>query len=134
MMTIFIETNWRIDEEMAFVRSPAKLTGMVFARIPMPDALRDKRRIIHCAYCEKPAVVLDAYFPYYSISNLCAEHRDAPKEGWQMGNGKRYAHYFDSFHSLCWKWETERYAFAQDTDSPKCATCSKALERRRRRA
>jgi hypothetical protein len=33
-----------------------------------------KHKIITCAYCEKPAMILDSYYPYEIAKNKCKEH------------------------------------------------------------
>ena len=35
------------------------------------------RIVIECTYCEEPAIVLDAYYPYLTDWNRCAKHRGA---------------------------------------------------------
>lgn len=58
-------TVFGIDEE-----APLDFPRMTYGR-----ALREKRDIVTCAWCDEPAVLLDSHWPYYSANNRCEKHR-----------------------------------------------------------
>jgi len=33
------------------------------------------RKIITCCQCDKPAVKIDIYYPYFTSQNLCSDHQ-----------------------------------------------------------
>lgn len=48
--------------------------GVVWKRVPPEQARSLGLNVIKCSMCEKPAVSLDHYWPYYSEFNRCADH------------------------------------------------------------
>ncbi len=43
-------------------------------RMTVERATKEKRHIISCSYCRRPAISLDHYWPYHSEANHCAWH------------------------------------------------------------
>ena len=97
-----------------------------WVEMPEAEARRSGQHIIHCSYCDKPAVKLDGFYPWMATGNMCAEHAAMKAGGW--ADGSRRAHYFRGFHSLCWRWESEYYTFpGQVITRPLCSTCAKRV-------
>lgn len=47
-----------------------------WCRMTLRRAQREKRTIIPCSRCDKPAVSLDHYWPYYNDFTRCEDHYD----------------------------------------------------------
>jgi hypothetical protein len=68
------------------IAAPYDCNGRVFVwtkdgewweRMTAKRAALWKRQIITCNQCDKPAVQLDHYWPYYNDRTLCADHLNA---------------------------------------------------------
>ena len=59
---------------MVFVEVEDKEWGVICERVEKEKATTEKMNIITCSMCNKPAVSLDHYWPYYSDHCLCEEH------------------------------------------------------------
>jgi hypothetical protein len=49
-------------------------------RMTLKRALKEKRKIIECEYCNRPAASLDHFWPYMSDDNFCKEHYESRME------------------------------------------------------
>lgn len=45
-------------------------------RMTLARAKKERREIISCSYCRRPAISLDHFWPYHSEVNHCAWHRN----------------------------------------------------------
>ena len=75
------------NAEVFHVSAPFSNNGMVFVDVDdgkcdwkrVPEAEADPAKIIRCSEpgCEKPAVMLDHFYPYHSENNRCEGHGGA---------------------------------------------------------
>ena len=57
---------------MVFVEVQDEDVGLWWKRVAKEEA--EEGKIIKCSMCDKPAVSLDHYWPYYTERCLCADH------------------------------------------------------------
>lgn len=58
-------------------------------RMSYSRAVKEKRVIINCSYCKRPASRLDHYWPYMSEMNACSEHMNSFREGMSKDGSKK---------------------------------------------
>ena len=70
------------------INAPYDNNGMVFVytedhmlweRMSLKQAKKEKREIITCCQCDKPATSLDHHYPYMTGRNLCDDHDYRPE-------------------------------------------------------
>ena len=60
-----------LSEEMVFVQVDDN-NEIDWEEVPLNHA--EEEKIIRCSKCEKPAVSMDHYWPFYSDNCLCPDH------------------------------------------------------------
>ncbi len=68
-----INANYAATEGNVFVEVES---AGEWERMKETDAVEQKRRVIPCTYCAKPAISLDHSWPYLTEATYCADHRD----------------------------------------------------------
>ena len=69
---VFVEYNFRYKYEKNGKTRIEVQPG--WKRMTLKRAKREKRNIIRCCVCDKPAVSLDHLWPYDSYRNRCKKH------------------------------------------------------------
>ena len=71
------------DKMIMHINAPYDNNGMVFVhtedhmwweRMSLKQAKKEKREIITCCQCDKPATSLDHHYPWMIGQNLCDDH------------------------------------------------------------
>ena len=74
---IHISANYAAGKKRCFVVTHARrLDGPSWKRMTLARAKKEKRDILRCSYCSRPAISLDHHWPYHSEANHCAHHRN----------------------------------------------------------
>lgn len=64
-----------------------------------PESEAEGGRVIVCTHCDKPAVQLDHFWPYYSEHNLCTFH--AAPTGWAKTQWGKKWHWIEKGRYTC---------------------------------
>lgn len=72
-----LSANYAATKGFVFVE--VKEDRRDWERVKKSDAIKNKRHIIRCSYCTKPAISLDHSWPYLQEATYCADHRDWQK-------------------------------------------------------
>lgn len=81
---VFVQYTYR----RSYVKDGEKLVEEMdsWKRMTLAKAKKEKRTIIPCSMCDKPAVSLDHHWPYENLFNRCKKHYGANVEEWLKQN------------------------------------------------
>jgi len=97
-----------------------------------PESEAEGKRVIVCTHCDKPAIQLDHFWPYYSDHNLCAFH--AAPTGWAKTQwGKKWHWIEKGLFTCCWGLRYSgrvRLAVDKPEEGTICKRCHAQISRR----
>lgn len=72
-----ISANYAAGKKHCFVLTHLRhRDGPRWKRMTLARAKKEKREIMRCSYCNRPAISIDHFWPYHSEANHCARHRN----------------------------------------------------------